>query len=278
MTRQLVLGNTLTEHTKFMISSDQQFPYHNPKAIELWWKVMKWFKPDQVDYLGDQSDQACFSKYSDGTTSEFFSSIAKKPEESPVPFVKETEVITREFYTQTRKTVPNADIFVALGNHDIRVWDYMDKKAPAWVKEITPDVLWDFNNLGISYIYYNDLPVKRWGNVFAHHGISALKGSGASVESDMMNLGVSLVRGHSHKLGFVPVTYELRNETLVGYEIGHMSDVKNAGMMYTNIHQWQLGFMVGHIYDGEPYFELVHIHEDAERGLSCVVEGKLFTA
>ncbi len=43
----------MSNDLKWMLSSDQQFPYQDDKAIELWFKVMKWFKPDVVDYLGD---------------------------------------------------------------------------------------------------------------------------------------------------------------------------------------------------------------------------------
>lgn len=264
----------MSNDLKWAISSDQQFPYQDKRAVELWFKVLRGFKPDVIDYLGDQSDQACYSKYSDGTTQEFFNSIAKKPEESPVPFVKETERITREFYEETRKTRKSAEIFVALGNHDIRVFDYMDRKAPAWAKEITPEALWGLDSLGFDYIYYSDLPKLRYGGIYVHHGISALKDSGASVKSDIDNLGVSLMRGHSHRLGSFYKTHELRNETLRGFEIGHMSDVKCAGMMYTNVHNWQLGFAIGHI-DGENvHIQLVEIMPD----YTAYVDGVKYSA
>lgn len=260
---------------RWMISSDQQFPYHNARAVDLWFKVMKWYKPDVVDYLGDQSDQACYSKYSDGTTEEFFNAISKKSEESPIPFVKETEKITRDFYAQTREMRPDAEMFVALGNHDIRVFSYMDKKAPEWIKDITPNSLWGLDDLGIDYIHYNDLPRLRYGDLYAHHGISALKDSGASVKSDMDHLGVSLIRGHSHRMASFYKTYELRSEVIRGFEIGHMSDTKCAGMMYTNVHNWQLGFATAHIVNGYPHVQLTEINE-TESGLTCVVDGKTF--
>lgn len=264
----------MSNDLKWLISSDQQFPYHDKRAVDLWFKVMKSFKPDVVDYLGDQSDQACYSKYSNGTTDEFFNSIAKKPEESPVPFVKETENITREFYEQTRAYCPSSEIFVALGNHDIRVFDYMNRKAPAWIKEITPEALWGLDALGIDYIYYSDLPKLRYGDIFVHHGISALKDAGASVKSDIDNLGVSIMRGHSHRIAVFNKTHELKNEVLRGYEIGHMSDVKCAGMMYTNVHNWQLGFAVGHVVNGYPHIQIIQISPD----YTCVVDGKVFAA
>ena len=268
----------MTDDIKFVISSDQHFPAQNDRMIKLYFNVIKWFKPQQIDILGDTSDQACYSKYNDGSTDEFFNMIRKTPEESPMPFVEENERGAREFFETHRKMFPDADIFTALGNHDIRVFDYMDKKAPGWVKEVTPERLWGLDNLGIDYIFYNDLPRKRWGNVYGHHGLSALKGGGDSVRSDMNNLGVSLIRGHSHRAATIYETYELRNERMIGMEIGHMADVKHPLMSYTNLHQWQLAFVVGHITNGQPYFNLVDVHEASDGSLSCWVEGKFFTS
>ncbi len=41
----------MTNDLKWMLSSDQQFPYQDDKMIALWFKVMKWFKPDVVDNI-----------------------------------------------------------------------------------------------------------------------------------------------------------------------------------------------------------------------------------
>ena len=57
-----------------MLSSDQQIPYHDPRAIELWFKVMKAYKPDVVDILGDTDDQACYSRFTEGRSAEFVNS------------------------------------------------------------------------------------------------------------------------------------------------------------------------------------------------------------
>src|SRR6478735_7256775 len=113
-----------------MLSSDQQIPYHDPRAIELWFKVMKWFKPDVVDILGDTDDQDCYSRFTEGRPAEFLQ--AQKDAEG-----------AKEFYVQTRKTAKkDADIFSALGNHDIRVFDYFEKKLPDYINDITPNALW----------------------------------------------------------------------------------------------------------------------------------------
>jgi len=84
---------------------------------------------------------------------------------------------------------------------------------------------------------------------------------------------VSIVRGHSHRMGAFFKTYELRNETLRGYEIGHNTDINSAGMSYTNAKNWQPGFAVAHIENGVyTHIQLVHVSPD----YTCYVDGKLF--
>ena len=116
---------------KWMLSSDQQIPYQDDRALDLWWQVMKWFKPDVVDYLGDTSDQFCFGRYEEGTTKEFLKTLPTETKtEDILKYVQYQEKDTADFYAKTRKMRPNAEIFSALGNHDIRVFNYADKNLP----------------------------------------------------------------------------------------------------------------------------------------------------
>jgi len=113
-----------------MISSDQQFPYQDNKAIHLWFEVMKWFKPDVVDYAGDTDDQACYSKYTDSLPSEFLKMHKDANGESIVPLIQHEAKAAAEFYAQTRDIVgSDTQLFSALGNHDIRIFDYLEKKT-----------------------------------------------------------------------------------------------------------------------------------------------------
>lgn len=262
----------MTNDLRWMLSSDQQIPFHDPRAIQLWFDVMKWFKPHVIDYLGDTSDQACWSRWTDNTSADFMNAINRTPDQPLLPFIQENERIVREFYEQTRKLRKNAEIFAALGNHDIRVWPYFDKKSPGVVSEITVESLWGFSTLGIDYIHYNDRPKRRYGDIHVHHGVSISKHAGESVRSDIGDFGVSLIRGHSHRLASFHRTMPLRNETLRGYELGHMMDINSEGANYQNIHNWQQGFAIAHIVNDYPHIQLVHINESYE----CVVDGRVF--
>lgn len=271
------MGNDL----KWILSSDQQIPYHDKRMIELYFKVQKWFKPDVIDFLGDTSDQSCWSRWEEGTSSEFINAIKKGSAEPMAPFVFEQERPVYEFYEQARKLAPTAEMFVALGNHDIRVWPYFDKKQPDILHELTPEKLWGFDTFGIDYIHYSDRPRHRYGDIFVHHGVSISKHAGESVRNDILDFGVSLVRGHSHRAAIYNKTMPLRNETLRGFELGHMMDINCDGASYQNIHNWQLAFAIAHIVpstsqaDGwYPHIQLIQVNQDYE----CFVEGKRFAA
>ncbi|AOZ63678.1 metallophosphoesterase [Rhodococcus phage Weasels2] len=264
----------MSNDLKWMLSSDQHIPYHDPRYIDLWFQVMKWFRPDAIDYLGDTSDQDCFSKYSIGTSQEFLNQVAKPVSEKITPFIMEQERPVAEFYEQTRKMRKNADIFIALGNHCVRVFDYVDRKMPDEAKAITPESLWKLDSLGINYIHYADLPKKRYGDIHVHHGNAISQHAGESVRKDVENFGVSIIRGHSHRAGTFYKTYELKNETLRGYEIGHSTDIKSSGMSYSNLHNWQAGFAVAHVVDGYPHVQFIEMTPD----YTCVVDGRTFKA
>ena len=268
----------MTNDLKWMLSSDQQFPYQDDKMIELWFKVMKWFKPDVVDYLGDTDDQACYSKYTEGRSAEFLKMYKDNNGDQIVPLMKHEAKLAKEFYTRTRQVAKKAQLFSALGNHDIRVFDYVDAKLPDHIEFVTPESLWGLDSLGYDYIYYNEPPKLRFGDIHVHHGNAISQNAGESVRKDVDNFGVSIILGHSHRAGVYFNTYELRNggrgETLRGYEIGHMCDEKSKGMMYTNNHNWQKAFAIAHIENGiYPHIQLIHVSPD----YTCVVDGKKFS-
>ena len=265
----------MTNDLKWMISSDQQFPYQDDRAIKLWFNVMKWFKPDVVDYAGDTDDQACYSKYTEGRSAEFLKMHKDTNGDMIVPLMYHEAKGARDFYAHTRKLLPKAELFSALGNHDIRIFDYLDAKLPDYIGQVTPETLWNLDSLGYGYIYYNELPKKRFGDVHIHHGVAISQNAGESVRKDIDNFGVSIIRGHSHRAGTYFQTYELRNETLRGWELGHMCDEKSDGMKYSTTHNWQKAFAIAHIENGEyPHVQLIEISKD----YTCYVDGKKFSA
>lgn len=280
-------------------------PYQDDRAVALWFDVMKWWKPEAIDFVGDIDDQLCYSSFSDGTTDEFFNQLKNNGKENtknmlsyekelqkidqlnssdeiiiskpellpidPIPFVKKESGVAREFYTDVRKAHKKADMHSSLGNHDIRIFNYMDKKAPEFNDQITPENLWNLDTLGITWRHYDDKPLKRFGDIHVHHGATT-SSTGLAVKGDIDNYNISLVRGHDHRGGVVHKTYPLSDQTLVGMGCGHMCNPNSYGLNYTINPAWELGFGIGHVYGDEVQLQFIPISKD----YTCVIDGKLF--
>lgn len=251
----------MSNDIKWMMGSDIHFPLHDPRKVELFMKVMKWFKPDAVDYLGDIDNADSTSRWAAGT-----------PEE--IGDIGEGGVNeTQELFKQTREILKDADIHYHDGNHGwTRHVEYLSKKAPAFLSIIDPesDAMYGTRSLGVHFHKYDKPPVKRFGDMYGHHGDSISKHAGESVRNDCMNWGISLVRGHSHRMGAYYKTYALTGQEIRGYEIGHMCD--ESKMDYIRCPDWQAGFAIAHVVNDYAHMQLIQITRD----YTCVVDGKVF--
>lgn len=254
----------MTNDLKWMMVSDVHFPRHDPRKVELWFKVLKWFKPDAVDLLGDIDDADSTSRWADG-----------KPLEASISINDGGVDGTKQFLSEINRLAPKADKHFHDGNHGwTRHGDYLAKKAPQFLEILTPETLYEYKKHGFQWHYWSEPPVKRFGDIYGHHGESISKHAGESVRNDVLNWGVSLVRGHSHRMGAYFQTYSLTGQKLRGFEIGHLCDASQ--MTYTTTHNWQAGFAIAHVENGEyPHVQLIQINEDE---MSCFVDGKKFTA
>ena len=263
---------------------------------------MKAWKPDAIDIVGDIDDQLEYSSFSDGTTDEFFNQLAKNQRENekalakyekehqedetiepppiepvnPLPFIKENANGAREFYTDVRAQHKNADVHASLGNHDIRIFKYIDKKAPDYIEEITPNMLWGLDDLGITWRHYDLPPLERFAGIHVHHGATTTT-TGLAVKNDIEQYGISLVRGHDHRGGVVYKSYPLTGRSLAGMGTGHLCDTAGYGLRYTINPSWEQGFGIAHVIEGKAHLQFIPIR-NTEKGLTCVVDGKVFVA
>lgn len=288
-----------TKHWAFI--GDLQMPYQDNRAVALWFQVMKWWKPEAIDIVGDIDDQLCYSRFSDGTTDEFFNLLKQNGKDNdkaistyhkesakeieretplefppllhtdPIPYIKEQAKVAADWYADVRKAFKKADIHNSLGNHDIRINDYIDKKAPEYNAFITPENLWGLDNLGITWRGYDDAPMLRFNDIHVHHGATATD-TGLAVRGDIEKYNISLVRGHDHRGGVVFKSYPLANKKLVGMGTGHMCNPAGYGLGYTFNPAWELGFGIGHLFGDQTQLEFIPITPDYQ----CVVDGKLF--
>lgn len=290
----------MTDVMKWAFVGDLQIPWHDKRAVELWFKVMKAWKPDAIDIVGDIDDQLEYSTFSDGTTDEFFNVLKKnqadneraiaafdkavashkdgdplpvKPEvmdTNPLPFVKANADGAREFYRRVRAQHKNADIHASLGNHDIRVFKYLDKKAPDHVDQITPEFLWGLDNEGITWRMYDEMPLERFAGIHVHHGATTTT-TGLAVKNDIELYNISLVRGHDHRGGVVYKSYPMTKNALVGMGTGHLCQPGTYGMKYTINPSWEQGFGVAYVVNGRAHLQFIPM-----RHYTVVLDGKVF--
>lgn len=254
---------------------DLQLPWENKRAVALWFKIMKAWRPDVIDIVGDISDQLEYSRFSDGTTDEFIKQIAKRDEGwelNLLDHIQAGEKPARDFYTTLRKQHKNAEIHLSRGNHDDRIIKYVDRKMPDFLPSITAENLWGLDTLGISSTLYEDRPVLRHGGIHVHHGETTTT-TGLAVKNDIENYNISLVRGHDHRGGVVYKSYPLSNTTLQGMGTGHLCDPNAYGLRYAISPSWELGFGIAHVDDnGYAHLQFIPITPD----YIAVVDGKVF--
>jgi hypothetical protein len=241
--------------------SDIHFPKHDPRLVGLFLNVMKYFKPNQIDLVGDIDEAETTSRWVEGTSKEGFSLEYEGIQE------------TRQFLKDIHALAPRAEKHFHDGNHGwYRHVKWLDKNQPQTLSDYvyTPDVLYEYTKSGFEFHYYDKPPVYRYGGLYFHHGDSISKHAGESVRNDCLNFGVSLVRGHSHRLASWHQTYPIEGRELRGYEIGNLCDPKQ--MDYDRSPNWKAGFAIMRGDDNYAHVSLVEIHD-----YTCYVDGKKFS-
>lgn len=259
----MCLGMKMSDQ-KWLIGSDFHFPYHDRRALDIWMRTVKMWKPDIIDLVGDIDDAQCASRFADGSVAEVTEGLMKYNAD------------IRKFLQDMRDEVPDAEIVFFGGNHEERLWKYTGKNAKAFEGLITPQTVWGLDDLGIHYIPYSRPPTPRYGDLFLHHGMYAPAGSGKAASKTMDKFHISIVQGHTHRQAYVPQSFPIAlQQDLRGYELGHMADIDSPGMAYDWQHDWQQGFATARIDStGYPHVNLVSINRDYR----AYVEGTLVAA
>lgn len=238
--------------TRGFAFSDMQMPYQDDKAVTLAFKACKYWKPELIVNIGDLADQESCSRWNENDpTNQVLNALA--PESK----------LVKNYWAKLRKQHPKARLAWTLGNHDIRWEQYVDKKAPALRELMSNETLWGTDTYGVEIYDYDRPPELKIGdNFYLHHGAAVSKHAAESVKADMDSWGCSLIRGHSHRMGVHYKTFELRDETLQGFEIGHLADVKSSGFKYSQIHNWQQGFIIWEEHEGQVFPQLIPVYSD----------------
>lgn len=219
-----------------VVISDVQWPYHHPVALRNVIRFIGDIQPREVIQIGDLMDYPQPSRWNKGTRGEFEGGVIKDSNDA------------RRYMLKPLRDAYDGKITVIEGNHDLRPREYLIKNAPALAESRAFDLdkLLDFDGFGIDFVrrFYNFAP--GWTATHLHLGFSLSRYAGGTAMSAARKMRKSVVGGHTHRLGLIGESsgYDGRGETIWGFEVGHLMDVRKAAYLKHGYGNWQSGIGV----------------------------------
>lgn len=244
---------------KYVIVSDLQVPYHDPKSVASLAAFIRRFKPDEVLCVGDELDMPQLRKGA-----------------SQAQEVIEDLGTDRDTCRQVLWDLQVTQL--VRSNHQQRLYASISTRLPQLLKlpELEYSRFLGLKELGITFHHnvYN-IPHTDW--IMIHGDQQSIKPQGGltAIEAAKRH-GKSVVCGHTHRQGLTSVTEASDGRvgrTLSGMEVGHLIDTKSKGMSYTSgTFNWQKGFGVMYVDEKKVYPTLVPMDNDG----SFVFNGKRY--
>ena len=212
---------------KAIVLSDQHIPFHDKKVNDLLFDFIEDFKPDYVDLLGDLIDFWQISRF------------RKSPNR------KETiqdDIDEAGLYLQRlRDLCPGAEITLHFGNHLSRLRKYIWDNANQLdcLRAVDLKVLLDLNKLHLKVIDGEQGFVTR-GKLVLTHGTVVSQDSGMTARRNLNKYGMSVICGHTHRLGQVFKT-DCRG-TIGAWENGCLCNLDLIKEWGSELANWQQGF------------------------------------
>lgn len=240
------------------VISDLQIPYHDRRAVDAVAQAISDMKQDNdiVVTIGDEIDLPTISRWSQGTAQEWERSIGKDRDA--------TVQVLRDLQVQ----------HVIRSNHTDRLYNSIMKRLPGLIglPELELENFLRLPELGITFHKEGYRFAPGW---IALHGDEAglSQVAGQTAAGLVKKTGLSVVCGHTHRLGLQPFTSSIHGQvtrTLWGFEVGNLMDMKQA--LYARTHNWQRGF------------GLIYVNKDVVTPVpvpivkrSFVIEGDMYT-
>lgn len=235
-----------------LVWPDTHIDRHHRKAVENLLLFVREYQPDEIVNIGDFVDCVAPARWSRGSAEEYAPTLQKEMDEA------------RSILTATRE-VFDGPYRLLEGNHERRIRDYLKKYAPALasLRALTLSELLALDEHGVTL---ERQPYKIAPGWVAIHGDRIGSKAGESALKMMTALGHSVVQGHSHRAGIIPVTTD---KTRFAMEVGHVSDIRKQTYLPLGQANWQMGFGILHISGSKVHPQLVFMQPDG----SFMVDG-----
>ena len=264
---------------KYLVISDLQVPYHDPKAVEVMLRIAEDFRPHGLVINGDFCDWRTLSDH-----------YAARDEVGSrlMPTLKEEIIAQTTLLDEILDRVKADQVWWNDGNHEFRL-NRMLYKQPTVVqllgiKEIadrlTVKSIFDMNNRDIKYTgeYPNGFWLKP-GEVWIEHGFNTSLKAGYTVSRLLDARGASVIVGHCERLAVI--WKRAIDQRMFGAESGNLSilgERAGKGIYSTVPHtapelmNHQQGFLTL-LYDGKQWYpEAVPIYDG-----TAIWRGKVYS-
>lgn len=230
-----------------MFMPDLHAPDHDAAALSGFVHALQVVQPDELVILGDFLDCKAPARWSKSTAAEYAGTLVGEIEAG-----KAVLAMIRGVFDGPISFIP--------GNHEQRITNYVNTYAPA-ISGLVPSLpdLLEFRTYNVDHRpgTYDVAP-----GVTAIHGkllSSVLGAAGQSAFKERMRHGVSIVQGHSHRLG---VGWDRQDSSRFWMECGHLADVAKAGYLeFAGKANWQHGFGVLNVRNGRLFPSVHAIHD-----------------
>ena len=209
--------------------NDQHIPYHDIAANKLVFKFIKHIKPDFVDMLGDVLDFWQISK--------FLGDPKRKDS------IQKDINACKEYLKELRDLAPKAEIVFHYGNHVTRLKKYIwtNAKELDCIESLDIKFLLGLDKLRIKSIDTQEGFMVR-GKLAMTHGTCVSQDSGATARRNLKKYGLSVICGHTHRLGSTFKT-DLRGIT-GAWENGCLCNLDLIKEWGRELADWQQGISV----------------------------------
>jgi len=284
-----ILPLNLPDGTRIVVLPDIHAPAHNRRLMWAIKRFLKKYKPHILISIGDLADIFALSRH---------------PKTLRVSANPNSEFeVTRRLWDELVEISECVWSFIILGNHEDRVYRFLQDMAPQLGGIVDPHTREPFSfhaqmgytaNDPITFLYGTE---ERGGfegglllnnDLGLHHGILVRPKPGASSLGDMERWMWSIMHGHTHRMGMVARDVTSNEKSMVagmlrGYELGMLVDPDHSYMSYAKqmFPNWHPGFGVCVVNNGVVHMQPVPIQpiEDAKghSKLSFVWDGEVFS-
>lgn len=175
-------------YIKIACLSDQHIPFLNDRSHGAIMNFLKAFKPNKIKLLGDVIDLWQISHF------------LKDP--CRINTLQEDLDKTQTYIRELRDGFLKAEITMLCGNHEDRLRKYLWERAYeiSPIRELRVDKLLGIDEMKIKF-YPEQTDVDREGEILFTHGTVISQESGMTARRMLKKYGMSIVHGHTHRLG-----------------------------------------------------------------------------